>query len=113
MVTVCAVTVDFSFDVSGSSSCDDGVEVAVPAVAPSDSGSFSTLAGDESSVPDALGDGAESDDEDEGDDEVSDDADSDELDSPSSADAVAAPLAIATPIPKATASPPTLPMKRP
>jgi hypothetical protein len=77
--------------------------VALPAASSSDDGSFSTLAGDESSVPDALGDGAESD----------DDEDSDELDSPSSAAAIPGLLAIAAPIPSATANPPTLPMKRP
>jgi hypothetical protein len=38
---------------------------------------------------------------------------SDELDSPSSAAAIAGLLAIAAPIPSATAKPPTLPMNRP
>jgi hypothetical protein len=78
-------------------------------VSPSDDGSSSTLAGDESLVPDELDDGAEFGE----DDEASDDDDSDELDCPSSAAAIPGLLAIAAPIPSATASPPTLPMKRP
>jgi hypothetical protein len=41
------------------------------------------------------------------------DEDLEESDWPSSAEAMAAPLAIATPIPRATANPPTLPMNLP
>jgi hypothetical protein len=42
-----------------------------------------------------------------------DDPPSEELDFPSSAAAIAGLLAIAAPIPSATANPPTLPMNRP
>ena len=44
---------------------------------------------------------------------VLDDPDSVDVDAPSSAEAIAGLLAIAAPIPNATASPPTLPMNRP
>ena len=117
VVTVCAVTADFGLDVSASSSFVDDVDELVPEVSSSDAGSsssFSLAADDELRVANELDDGAEFAPADsEFDDEDSDDDDSEELDWPSSAAATPGLLAIAAPIPRATAKPPTLPMKRP
>jgi hypothetical protein len=100
---------------------------SVPEVSRSDAGSSasssasslsssSSLAADDPFAPCELDEDAEFAPEDyEFDDEDSelDDDDSEELDWPSSAAAIPGLLAIAAPMPRATAKPPTLPMKRP
>ena len=116
MVTVCAVTVDSGLDVSVSSSLVDGVDESVPEVSSSDAGSSSPsslAADDELLVADELDGGAEFVPADSDFAEADSDEDSEELDWPSSAAAIPGLLAIAAPIPSATAKPPTLPMKRP
>jgi hypothetical protein len=123
VVTVCADTVDFGLDASVSSTSDDDVDGSVPEVSRSDAGSASSSASSSSSLaadgpfaPCELDEDDEFAPEDsEFDDEESelDDDDPEELDCPSSAAAIPGLLAIAAPIPRATARPPTLPMKRP